>query len=170
MSGKRKIDRTEPQLMIVYYVRWSLDISIEFSEDAFADCYGSERQETEDMFREESEARNSGSSSNVYGDIKKANKAATKKFEILAKKYLNDYKVIGETESDSSVEDEDNNEDVNIVTLSHDNGGGKCWEWDFKARDGYENELFHSGSVCLTPIRIIEHDGVVYKESDMNIL
>ena len=49
MSGKRKIDRTEPQLMIVYYVRWSLDVSIEFSEDAFADCYGSERQETEDM-------------------------------------------------------------------------------------------------------------------------
>mmetsp|Transcript_11918 Transcript_11918/g.13630 ORF Transcript_11918/g.13630 Transcript_11918/m.13630 type:complete len:170 (+) Transcript_11918:112-621(+) len=169
MSGKRKIDRTEPHPRIVYTVTWNLKISIEFSEGAFDDCYGSERQEQEDIYRE-SEVCTRGSSSNAYGDLSKANKAATERFEILAKKYLKDYKVISETENDSGAEDEDNDEDANIVTLTHDNAGCKSWKWFFDTHDGYENDLFYRGSVSLTPIRIMEHDGVVYKEYDMDIL
>jgi len=175
MSGNKRKNRSGSQPRIVYYVRWSLSISIEISDGAFQDYYECERQKQEDMFRYQSEEQDSGVSSNAYGDINEANKAAKEKFEEVQKKYLDKY--LGtqkyNPETEDSGDDEEDYDDVLSVSdfrFHQDTRGEMCWNWDFYTYDSYENILIHGGHVHLTPIRVIEHDGIVYKESDTNIL
>mmetsp|Transcript_53033 Transcript_53033/g.57565 ORF Transcript_53033/g.57565 Transcript_53033/m.57565 type:complete len:130 (+) Transcript_53033:166-555(+) len=119
-----------------------------------------------------------GVSSNAYGDIRKANKVAEVKFEELAEEYLGEYKVVNDTgEHYSAKKDEDNNEEEyygNIVTLSHDKDDEKkCWSWKFvdSGPEEYYANFKHKGTVFVEPIRVIEHDGIFYKQStDINIL
>merc|ERR1740124_224001 len=128
---------------VVYMVKWTLDISIEFDDHAFDDCYGEEQQDQEDEFRK-AEENIQGVSSDAYGDIHKANIAAKKKFEELGREYLPPYKVVNDSadthtsgESDNDVDEEEEK----IVTLSEDDNKKKCWKWTFEGSCPYDNIL-----------------------------
>ena len=132
----------------LFIVKWCVCAVIEqFGDGAFDDCYGDERDDAEEMYRDELEADETGRSDVTYCSAAKASAAAEKKFAELMRKYY---------WLEQAVEGEDDDQALSRIDRTTSADGTKSWSWEYDAEGGdADNLVSYSGFVRAERIRVV---------------